>query len=249
MFIADLGFSYRVAGDGLAGEMELTDELRSPDSARPSTAVLATIADVVAGALASQSTAPRIALTSDLSVRDVQPAPGSRLAVRAAILKAGRNLIATETWFHEPGSGKLIALCHATFVVSPRPQDVTVPLVLEQSFGPGAMDRPFADMLGARLIEPGVVELDRVPYVMQPAGTIQGGALALVGELAARTLLGAPITDLDVRYLATIRIGPARTTTTPVSDSTVRVEIRDAGNPGRLASLVIGRAQSHGSEA
>lgn len=245
MFIADLGFSYRVAGDGLAGEMELTDELRSPGSARPSTAVLATVADVVAGALASQSTAPRIALTSDLSVRDVRPAPGSRIAVRAGILKAGRNLIATETWFHEPGSERLIALCHATFVVSPRPQDVTVPLVLDQSFGPGAMDRPFADMLGARVIEPGVAELDRVPYVMQPAGTIQGGALALVGELAARSLLEAPITDLDVRYLATIRIGPARTTAMRLSDSTARVEIRDAGNPGRLASLVIGRAQPH----
>jgi len=85
------------------------------------------------------------------------------------------------------------------------------------------------------------VELDRVPYVTQPAGTIQGGAVALVGELAAESAAGAAVTDLELRYLSTIRVGPARTTSTVLTDSTVRVEIRDAAQPGRLATLVMAR--------
>jgi hypothetical protein len=86
-----------------------------------------------------------------------------------------------------------------------------------------------------------VVELDRVPYVTQPAGTIQGGAVALLGELAAESATGAPVTDLELRYLSAIRVGPAQTASTLLTDSSVRVEIRDAARPGRLATLALAR--------
>jgi len=44
-----------------------------------------------------------------------------------------------------------------------------------------------------------------------------------------------------VRYLSAVRVGPARTSAVALDASTARVEIRDAGNDDRLATLVIGR--------
>jgi hypothetical protein len=101
------------------------------------------------------------------------------------------------------------------------------------------MTRPFADAVGARVVSPGVIEVDRYPYVMQPAGTIQGGIVALLGELAGESVLGRPVTHLEVRFLSTVRVGPARTSTTRLHSSTARVEIHDAGRPGRLAALAL----------
>jgi acyl-coenzyme A thioesterase PaaI-like protein len=242
VFIAELGFSYRVEGDGLVGEIELPDEVRSPDGGRPRPSVLATVADVLAGALANQLTSPRVALTTDLSVRDVQPTDAPRIEIQATrLLKAGRTLVTAEVWFVEGGSRRVIALSHSTFMASPRPQDVIDLPPLGNAYSGGGLRRPFPELVGARIVGPGVVELDRVPYVTQPAGTIQGGAVALLGELAAESATGAPVTDLELRYLSTIRIGPARTASTVLTDSSVRVEIRDAAQPGRLATLVMAR--------
>jgi acyl-coenzyme A thioesterase PaaI-like protein len=111
----------------------------------------------------------------------------------------------------------------------------------DRFFGAGGMTRPFAENVGARVVEPGVVEVDRRPYVMQPWGTVQGGVIALLGELAAESLMGGAVIDLDVRYLSAVRVGPARTSATAVGASTVRVEVRDAGSDDRLAALVVAR--------
>jgi acyl-coenzyme A thioesterase PaaI-like protein len=95
--------------------------------------------------------------------------------------------------------------------------------------------------IGARVISAGVAELDRVPYVMQPAGTIQGGAVALLVELAAESVAGAPVTDLEIRYLAAYRVGPARATASVIAPGLIRVEVHDVGRPDRLATVALAR--------
>jgi acyl-coenzyme A thioesterase PaaI-like protein len=82
--------------------------------------------------------------------------------------------------------------------------------------------------------------MDRDPYVLQPAGTIQGGAVALVAELAAETLSGRAVDDLQIRFLSTVRTGPARSSARSLTRDTVRAEVRDAGT-GRLTSVAIAR--------
>jgi acyl-coenzyme A thioesterase PaaI-like protein len=245
MFISDLGFSHHVEGDGLVGEVELGDEARFPGG-RPRPSLLATVADVLAGALANQLSAPRVALTTDLSVRDVQPTDAGRVEMRAGLLKAGRTLVTAEVWFLEPGSQRPIAVSHSTFMASPRPQDVIDLPELGRAVTSGPLRRPFPELVGARVVGPGVAELDRTPAVLQPAGTIQGGAVALLGEVAAESATGAPVTDIELRYLSTIRVGPARTSSTVFGGSSVRVEIRDVAQPGRLATLVLARTTTHG---
>jgi acyl-coenzyme A thioesterase PaaI-like protein len=157
------------------------------------------------------------------------------------ILKMGSTIIATEARFTEPGSERPIAYSYVTFMRAPKAEDVMGPISDTRAFGPTNMRSPFAEQLGARVLSPGVVELDRHPYVMQPTGTIQGGAVALMGELAGESLLGAPVVDLDVRYLSTVRVGPALTSATALDRSTARVEVHDTGNGNRLTTLMIAR--------
>jgi acyl-coenzyme A thioesterase PaaI-like protein len=74
---------------------------------------------------------------------------------------------------------------------------------------------------------------------MQPAGTIQGGAVALLVELAAASLADRPVTSLQIRYLSAVRGGPARTSAHALNADTVRVEVRDAGSADRLTAVAI----------
>lgn len=242
MFVADLPFCCRLADDGtMRGELEVVDELRAPGSAAVRPAVLATVADVFDGILASRWTAPRLALTLDIDVRTVAPAiEGDRLSATGRLLKAGRTIIATETEFVDPTSGSLFATAYLSFMASPRPQDLSPgPMVGHRPLG--RLHRPLEQHVGARVLGPGVVEVDHVPFVVQPSGTLMGGVVALLGEMAAESAAGRPVRDLDVRYLSAIRVGPARATASALGDGQLRVEVRDSGNDDRLAARVSAR--------
>jgi acyl-coenzyme A thioesterase PaaI-like protein len=241
MFISDIGFNHQAAGDGVRGEMLVQPHLRVPGTTIVRPSVLATVADVVLGVLASQATAPRVGLTTDLTVHSLATVATETLTMVGRILKAGRTLVIGEVWFTADGHEQPVALSELTFMASPRPQDVIPLPPTERDFDEGRFDRPFAEALGARVLAPGVVEMDREPYVLQPAGTIQGGAVALVAELAAESLSGRSVDDLQVRFLSTVRAGPARSAARALTADAVRVEVRDAGNRDRLTAVAVAR--------
>jgi acyl-coenzyme A thioesterase PaaI-like protein len=249
-FIAHLGFENRDTAGG-TGSVAATvvPELCVPGTERVRPSLLLTLADVVAGSVANQYVAPRICMTLDLDVRVLRPAPLGRIIARAEVLKSGRNTTSCETWFVAAADpdGDPFAVSHSTFVASPRPEDV-------MEIPPGSLPlkrrplltRPLADDVGCRILAPGVAEVDVRDYVVNPTGTVQGGIVALLAELAAETVTGdvRPVTELDVRYLATTRVGPARAEATlvgPAEAGIVRVELRDVGRDGRLAALVTAR--------
>ncbi|HLY84484.1 MAG TPA: hypothetical protein VKQ71_15980 [Acidimicrobiales bacterium] len=238
---AVLGFSHRLDGDTIVGEVEITDHVRVPGTTMVRPSILAKLSDVAAGALANRRTAPQVALTVDLTVRSLAVTDRPTLAIVARLVKFGRTTIIGEVWFSEPGSERPVALSHVTFTPSPRPQDVHQGIPTTRAFNVGEMTRPFAEQVASRVIQPGVVEIDRHPYVMQASGTIQGGVISLLGELAAESLMGAPVLDLEMRYLSTVRSGPARTSAIDMGGSVVRVEVRDAGNDDRFAALIMAR--------
>jgi acyl-coenzyme A thioesterase PaaI-like protein len=237
-FIADLGFNHRSAGDGVVGEMAVTPHILVPGTRYLRVSVAATVADVLTGVLASGATRPRIALTADLTVHTLSATTGSSITMAARLLKAGRTLLVGDCWFTVEGHEQPMALSEVSFMASPRPQDVIVTPTLDRDWMTGALEEPFHEQLGARVVSPGVVEMDRDPYVLQPAGTIQGGAMALLAELAAETLTHRAVVGLQIRYLSTVRIGPARTSAHPMSPDAVRVELRDSGND-RLAAVAV----------
>jgi acyl-coenzyme A thioesterase PaaI-like protein len=240
MFIARLGVSYRADGDGVSGRFEVSEHERVPGSRLVRVGVLATVADVVAGWGANRHVFPRIPLTVDLSVHWLRPLDGDVFDVTARVLKAGATTVVSEATFADPATHERAIVSYVTFVVSPRPQDAfsqPLPERVHQS----SLTQPIMEDIGARVVGPGVAELDRVPYVMQPAGTIQGGAVALLVELAAESIAGAPIEDLEIRYLAAVRVGPARATAEVIAPGLVRVELRDVGRPDRLATIALAR--------
>jgi acyl-coenzyme A thioesterase PaaI-like protein len=239
-FIGDLSFAHRFDGHHGVGWADFTDELREPRSGQARASVLATLADIFTGALASQLCAPRIALTVDLSLRVVGDASGDRLEATSSVLRTGRTITLAGTDFVDPESGRLVAVSVATFLPSPRPQDV---IPLRNGFSPSGrrMGRPFVEQMGTRVLAPGLVEMDRDPYVQQPTGTLQGGALALLVEVAAESLVDARVVELDLRYLSAVRVGPGRASSEALGADTVRVEVRDPGNEDRPTTLALVR--------
>jgi acyl-coenzyme A thioesterase PaaI-like protein len=110
----------------------------------------------------------------------------------------------------------------------------------------GSMPVPFPEYVGVRLIAPGTAEVDLTPFVMQASGTLQGGVVGLVGEVAAESLTRSPVLELDVRYLSAVRVGPGRATAVRLGRDLVRVEVRDGGSHDRLAAIIMARVAAAG---
>ena len=77
-------------------------------------------------------------------------------------------------------------------------------------------------------------------------GTVQGGILATLGELAAESLWAGGeahlVTDLDIRFLNRVKVGPVRATARRVVSGrrgeVVDVTLFDAGNDMRRVAHV-----------
>jgi acyl-coenzyme A thioesterase PaaI-like protein len=240
MFLNDLGHSWQVNEGVCTGELLAIDELCVPSTHMLRASVLAAVGDVVAGGVANVGIAPRIPLTVDLSVHTLRhSAVTGRITMEGRNLKTGRSTVVNEVLFRAGEAP--VAVVYATFMPSPRPEDVMEEVHWGRPAAPPKINQPIMEQIGIRDVEPGVIELDLVPYVKQPSGTIQGGAIAMMAERAAETVLNAPVSDLEIRYLSAVRVGPGRATATALGDGHARVEIRDAGNHDRLATLVIAR--------
>ena len=97
--------------------------------------------------------------------------------------------------------------------------------------------------VGARPFDARTLELKPTPELGNgPVGTVQGGAQALLAELAGEHVLGAgaEVVDLEIRYLDRLRVGPLRAVASRVGRAgaldAVRVRLSDAGAGDRLVS-------------
>jgi acyl-coenzyme A thioesterase PaaI-like protein len=242
IFVGDIPFGFDVGDDGvhMAGDATITDALRSPGSGLPRPSVLATIADCMAGIPACMVTAPQLAVTLDIAVRITAAHCGDRLVLDGEIVKQGRSTVAAEVRFSDARTNALVATSYVTFMGSPRPQD-QAPLLLRGMRTTGSMAIPLPDYVGIRTPSPGIAEMDLTPFVMQASSSLQGGAVALLGEVASETLTLSTVLDLDVRYLSAVRVGPGRATASALGADHVRIEVRDQGSADRLAALIVTR--------
>jgi acyl-coenzyme A thioesterase PaaI-like protein len=253
-FLATLAFEHRVEGDTAIGRATVTD-YASLAPGWPSAAVLLTYADVLIGLLASHQTAPRISITSSLSVHLPRPAPaGTELDLVGRLTKLGRTVTVGETTVRAVATGEVIGFAVGTFQASPRPQDVT----------PGSFDRfrrpekvtssarSLSDHVGLAVVQPGMAEISLRSDLTNSTESLQGGLVALLGEVAAQTAatteLGAPavVDSLEVHYVAAARVGPFRAEANPLSSgprNLYRVEIRDPGRDDRIVAEVVARTR------
>jgi uncharacterized protein (TIGR00369 family) len=111
---------------------------------------------------------------------------------------------------------------------------------------------PFQRSLGLRWsVQDGVltVDCDVTPDRVGPAGSLEGGIVSTLvdvaaGSAAARALGSLVATaDLTVHFLAPVRVGPARATGVPVrvskTGAVVEVRVVDRGAEDRLCSVAL----------
>ena len=195
--------------------------------------------------------------TTDMSVRTrPMPAPRCVTAVNT-ILRRGRRsatcLVEVTTDEGAPIASGAVGFAHVPRKPTDPPKVVIPPDEAHRFLrGLGTLTRPVRDEAGIVPIDAldGVMEMAVTPDVCNPAGTLQGAMVALLGEAAAEDLLatrfGSPVivVDLDLRYLAQSGAGPMRTRSRLLGtrpDDPVQVELVDTSTD-RVTTHVYVRA-------
>jgi uncharacterized protein (TIGR00369 family) len=247
--------------------------------------VLATLVDLVGGSEAIRAARPDRMVTADLTLQMVRPAVGPFVEARGRVVRRGRTTLVIEAGvFDVSGEGSQAtadagdappaAWATMTFAIHAGNQskasgDEGPRLPARWSFTGAGLEGPVVDALS--LSETGAgggeVSMPVREYLLNSFGAVQGGVMALLGEVAALRAFegaggpgGAVVTDLQVAYLATGRVGPIVSRTrvlgtcgdgpgTGGSRWNAVVELFDEGDGGRLATVINVGAVSPGPPA
>jgi uncharacterized protein (TIGR00369 family) len=239
--------------------------------------VLAILVDVVAGSAVLRSLVPDWMATADLTLQVVRPAVGPYVDARANLLRRGRTTLVVEVLVFDvdddwvvPGGpidsgepGPLVAWATLTFAVLPSngrpvPDAVFSDLPHEWALSGPGLDGPIDQVLGISVDDAaaGLISLPVHEYLHNSFGAVQGGVMAMLGEVAAAEMLRSAdpegrvpvVTGLQVTYLALGRVGPIVTRTTLLDDGTgpfggtAVVELIDEGAGERLTTVINVRA-------
>ena len=217
--------------------------------------VLATLVDIVGGAIAARVLQPDWMATADLTVQRVGPVLGPCVEARGSVLRRGRTTLVIEALVvavHEDGRtvevdgrpADPVAWASMTFAVLPARDPVpkvTMPAGLPSrwAFTGGGLQAPIHDTVGIDVIDAAAGRLSVAvrPYLHNSFGAVQGGVIGMLVEAAGAEALGAArggdgsgvvVTDLQIAYLALGRVGPV------VSSS----RVLEAGADGRCSAVV-----------
>jgi acyl-coenzyme A thioesterase PaaI-like protein len=239
-FVGSLGLELWVENGLTQGRAEVRPEMLGAASGTPHLGVLATLVDIVAGTPPGGPLNPTVDLRIWLLSR-----PPSRGTIRleARPIKFGRRLYVAETILHTGDRDHPFARSTCTFMN----EQIDMPMMFGPRDTPPVLAGPFTELLGARTLGDGTLEMDAHEGVRNgPGGTIQGGAQALLGELAAEHALadrGAfSAVDLEIRFLNRVR-GDRVVARAEIDDGDLgvvgaRVPVVEPGPEPRVVSLV-----------
>ncbi len=230
----------------LGMEAELTNETSAwvrtratPHAAAPDggirAGVLATLVDIVGGAVAARVLRPDWMATADLVLEVTGEVHGPQVEARGTVVRRGRTTLVIEALVvsvdddgHEVLVGGRtpdpVAWASMTFAVLPaNGREVGVQaaydLPVQWSFTGDGLSAPVFDVINVIVEDAaaGRVSVDAHPYLHNSFGAVQGGAMALIAEAAGAEALGAAVggtaddvvvTDLQIAYLALGKVGP-----------------------------------------
>ena len=186
-------------------------------------------------------------MTVDLSVRVIAPIPAGQECVSVGrLLKVGRTLTFAETTFFVGDTDEPAAVALATFVASPRPEDVSVSVVRGAGSlaerAPIPVPAPCRRCSGRVSSPPGVVEVPCHERILNWADTVQGGAVSACAEEAVLAGDGVVPTELEVRFLAAVRTARCGATARRMGPW-VRVDVVDVGAGDRLCGVAAARGE------
>ena len=239
--IGELGLVHWIDGDLSRGRAPVLPGMFVPGTNVVRIGVLTILADVVAGQPATGAITP----TTDINVHVLGAQPVHTVHLVSTVLKAGATLLVTETELRADDREEPFATSLATFMNRR----------LEVDPGDGrpapALSRPFSERMGARLVAPGTVELENHAELANGHhGTIQGGVMATLVELAAESVGPAPavVTSIDIRFLNRVKVGPARAVARPTMSAgdqrMVGVTVTDVGDGDRTVAYAMTRCAS-----
>lgn len=255
--VGRLGVTASATEAGLVLAMEPVPELMRHGLVRAS--VLSFLVDASAGIVVDDD--PEVwTFTSDMSVRMRPEPPSGRIEAVATVLRRGRRSATCTVELATVADGAPVGTGVIGFAKVPRRDtDPPKPQVTPGRFaslfsGTSVLTRPLREEAGIEVLDPKAGELGVTVTadLRNPAGTFQGALVALLAEAAAEELVStrfespAVVTELDLRYLAQVQVGPVRTRcrllgTSP--DSPVAVELIDT-SADRLTTLVLARCTS-----
>jgi len=236
--IEELGFEHWFS-DGLScGRVEVVPGMLVPGTPIVRIGLLAVLADLASGQPATGPVTP----TTDLSVRVARLRPMESITLAARVLKSGATLLFVETLLTADEEPEPFATSLATFM--------SRPVVQMERLEPSRtrLTQPLAERIGAEVVGPGVAELALRADILNDHhhGTVQGGLLAVLGELSAASLWAEGeqrlVTDIDIRHLNRVKVGPVRASARIVVDgwrgTVVDGTLVDVGNGGRAVAHV-----------
>lgn len=233
--LGDLGMEAEVTTETTARvRTRVTPEVSSGDGG-VRVGVLATLVDIVGGAIAARVLRPDWMATADLAIQLVGPPVGPWVEARGSVLRRGRTTLVIEALVVAVdedgndvavagGATEPVAWASMTFAVLPAkgdasPVQLAADLPMRWSFSGGTLDRPVLDALPVTVLDgpAGKVSVPARPYLHNSFGAVQGGVVALIAEAAGAEALGAAqgrsaagmvVTDLQIAYLALGKVGP-----------------------------------------
>ena len=237
-YITMLAIEIALTDGEVHGSAPVRRELFAPGTDRVRTGLLATMVDLVAGHAPIGPVGPTI----DLRVMLFEAAPTSgRIHLRCRPLRTGKRLIVSETMLSASPEAAPFGRALTTFMnVSMGP-----PMPRGVRPTPPMQYASFDELLGAQVRDQYSLEL--VPHARvanDVQATVQGGAQALLAELAAEHTLGAGrrlvATDLDMRYLSRLKVGPLIASVNELhsgdANRRASVSLVDGGNDATLVS-------------
>jgi acyl-coenzyme A thioesterase PaaI-like protein len=235
-----MGLEHWFEGETTWGRAAISELLCVPGTPYPRISVLATMADVVSGTRPSGPINP----TVDLHLQVMSLVPMSTVRLRCEVLRAGRRLFVGETRLYPDNAEHPFGRSVVTFInrqMAFPPGEPAPPRMI----GPPLRVR-IDDLLDVRAVDDTAIEIDSIPLLSNgPGGSLQGGVVALLGELSTEHVFEGDtiaVTDLDVRYLNPVRVGPVQARAEVLSDTTqevaASVRIIDLGDAERLVAHV-----------
>jgi acyl-coenzyme A thioesterase PaaI-like protein len=215
--------------------------------------VIAAAVDIVGSLFAREIAGSDSLFTTDLSVRAPARSAPERVELCGRLLHAGRSVIASEALLE--ADGVPFAFGQTTFRRMPRPDarpgDVER-LALPEHFERVSLERPLVAEVGPAIVDAsrGRVELPLRDALRNPEGGMQGALVALLVEVAALARADHEasavhvVTELDLRYLASGRVGPIVSSAAWVAgrvSEVLRVELVDRGRDDRLTTTALVR--------
>ncbi len=234
----------------MVGRVIVEPRLLARDGGAVGVGGLVPIIDLLAGVRATRLSGGDWLATSDVWLHEVAPVAAGPLTVSTRVLRAGKRTIITDLGVEAGGHPAVSATVEFTRIRREASAHATAGTEVDPSWtrvGSGPLlDRQLEEACGFRVVDParGVVELARSPFVANSTGTLQGGVVALLADVAAAALVGprARTVDLQYRFLAPTGDGPARTEARVLrvdgAAHTVQVEVRD-GSDDRLVGWAV----------